>query len=235
MTLRRSSNDFTGDYLLGIRKPVIFWQSFDPDIIDWDKTTEPSSSILRNLILEEGERALSVWNGSKLIRVEQEYVSKKGSLVLTSQRLLWFEKYEKLEQWKLVSTVLLENVTQIVQKHYTDYEGVDIQDNKNNTHLYRLVRMVEYPSCKPLIKKAMQERKEELKSQRMKERVHLVLDFSFLKDYMKKGGLVLQTFKCPHCNAPVKLPNSGNQTECKHCGNTVYAQDIFEKVKELIG
>jgi ribosomal protein S27AE len=62
-----------------------------------------------------------------------------------------------------------------------------------------------------------------------------VLDFSSLKDYMTKGGLVLQTTKCPECGAPMALPTTGNQTKCEHCGNIVYAQDIFEKVKSLIG
>jgi transcription elongation factor Elf1 len=249
MILKRSSNDFAGDYLLGIKKPVAFWQSCDPDRIDWDKTTKPSSSVLRGIYLEEGERILTTWKGNKLTKTgggyapiggitvwrDGEYVPSYGSLILTNQRILWFEKHKTLPQMKLIDTVLFEDVTQILQKHFTDYEGVDIKDNKGNTYSYRLARMLEYPSCKPLIEKAIQERKEQIKSQKMKERIHVVLDFSFLKDYMKKGGLVLQTFRCPHCNAPVKLPSSGNQTECKHCGNTVYAQDIFEKVKELIG
>jgi hypothetical protein len=45
----------------------------------------------------------------------------------------------------------------------------------------------------------------------------VVLDFSSLKEYMEKGGLVLQ------------------KTKCEYCGSTIYAQDIFEKVKSLIG
>jgi DNA-directed RNA polymerase subunit RPC12/RpoP len=40
--------------------------------------------------------------------------------------------------------------------------------------------------------------------------------------------------KCPECGAPIKMPDSGNQTKCEHCGNTVLAQDIFDKIKSLI-
>ena len=52
---------------------------------------------------------------------------------------------------------------------------------------------------------------------------------------MERGGLILETVKCPECGAPVKLPEVGNYVVCEHCGNTIYAQDIFEKVKELTG
>jgi DNA-directed RNA polymerase subunit RPC12/RpoP len=54
------------------------------------------------------------------------------------------------------------------------------------------------------------------------------------KEYMEKGGLVLQKTKCPECGAPITIPTSGNQTVCQHCGSTIMAQDIFEKIKSLI-
>ncbi|MGA2309382.1 MAG: hypothetical protein ABSG57_07530 [Candidatus Bathyarchaeia archaeon] len=73
-----------------------------------------------------------------------------------------------------------------------------------------------------------------IEAEKRRERVQIVLDFSALKEYMAKGGLVLQTMKCPECGAPIKMPDSGNQTKCEHCGNTVLAQDIFDKIKSLI-
>jgi hypothetical protein len=84
------------------------------------------------------------------------------------------------------------------------------------------------------IMSAMRTKLEKIENEKTRERVQLVLDFSGLKDYMTKGGLVLQTMKCPECGAPLKLPESGNQTKCEHCGNTILAQDIFEKIKNLI-
>jgi hypothetical protein len=78
-------------------------------------------------------------------------------------------------------------------------------------------------------------RREEIEAEKRKERVQVLLDFSSLKEYMEKGGLVLQKTKYPECGAPMALPTSGSQTKCEHCGSTVYTQDIFEKVKSLIG
>jgi ribosomal protein S27AE len=73
-----------------------------------------------------------------------------------------------------------------------------------------------------------------LEAEKKKERVQIVLDFSSLKQYMEKGGLVLQQTKCPSCGAPIKLPEKGNQITCEYCKSTIYAQDIFEKIKNLI-
>lgn len=239
MILKRTSNDFTGDYLLGIKRPVTFWETYDPNKIEWSETIKPTLSLRRSLFLEKGETILASWNGSKFAKrlvpsllgeLEADYVSSNGVLVLTNQKLLWLENYKRV-----VGITSLENITQLVQKHHKDREGVDITDSKGNAYFYHLIRMSKYPSCRPLIEKAIQERKEEIKTQRLKERTHVVLDFSFLRDYMKKGGLILKTFRCPHCNAPFELPNSGNQAECKHCENTIYVQDIFEKVKALLG
>jgi len=51
---------------------------------------------------------------------------------------------------------------------------------------------------------------------------------------MKKGGLSLTTVKCPECKAPLKMPKGGTEIVCQYCNNTIYAQDIFEKIKSLI-
>jgi DNA-directed RNA polymerase subunit RPC12/RpoP len=61
-----------------------------------------------------------------------------------------------------------------------------------------------------------------------------MLDFSFLRTFMKKGGLVMQVLKCPECSASIKFPKNGTQTKCAYCGRTIHAQDIFEKVKKLL-
>ncbi len=86
-----------------------------------------------------------------------------------------------------------------------------------------------------LVDEALTKRKEAIDEKRKRERVHVLIDFSFLKNYMKKGGLTLATLKCPECNAPLKMPKVGTEVECKYCNNTIYAQDIFKKVKDLIG
>lgn len=77
-------------------------------------------------------------------------------------------------------------------------------------------------------------RLESIEADKRRERVQIVLDFSSLKEYMEKGGLILQKVKCPECGGPIELPQSGNQITCEHCGSTILAQDIFEKIKNLI-
>jgi len=75
---------------------------------------------------------------------------------------------------------------------------------------------------------------ESIEAEKKREKVQIVIDFSALKTCMEKGGLVLQQIKCPECGAHIKLPPSGNQTTCEHCGSTILAYDIFEKIKSLI-
>jgi hypothetical protein len=67
------------------------------------------------------------------------------------------------------------------------------------------------------------------------EQAQILLDFSSVKDYMKKGGLEMQAVKCPKCQGPVVIPEYGSQVTCEQCRSTIYATDIFEKVKALIG
>jgi len=74
-----------------------------------------------------------------------------------------------------------------------------------------------------------------LEEEKKKSRIQYVLDFSFLKNEMEKGGVVLQQIKCPNCGAAIKLPTEGNAITCQYCQGTIYAQDIFEKMKGLIG
>jgi len=60
------------------------------------------------------------------------------------------------------------------------------------------------------------------------------LDFSWLTEFMKKGGYVLTTFNCPRCGAAVNLPEEGEVLKCEHCGSTVYAFDVIKRIKELM-
>ena len=60
-------------------------------------------------------------------------------------------------------------------------------------------------------------------------------DFAFLRDYMERGGLSLKALKCPQCGGPISLPSGGQQTKCIHCGGNIYAVDVLDKIKALIG
>lgn len=84
------------------------------------------------------------------------------------------------------------------------------------------------------IKSTSEARIESIGAQKRKERIQVVLDSGALKEYMARGGLLLQTMKCPECGGPIKMPDAGNQTRCEHCGNTILAQDIFDRIRSLI-
>jgi ribosomal protein S27AE len=53
--------------------------------------------------------------------------------------------------------------------------------------------------------------------------------------YMEDGGMVVQNLKCPECGASVRFPDAGSQSVCDHCGANIYANDVFKKIKDLIG
>jgi len=67
------------------------------------------------------------------------------------------------------------------------------------------------------------------------EKVQVLLDFNLLKSQMERGGIVLQALKCPNCGAKVDLPEYGHAVKCGHCGSSIVAQDIFDRLKSLIG
>jgi DNA-directed RNA polymerase subunit RPC12/RpoP len=78
-------------------------------------------------------------------------------------------------------------------------------------------------------------RQDEVEREKRLDKVQVMLDFSFLKKYMEDGGLAMQALKCPECGASVKFPDAGSQTVCSHCGANIHANDIFKKIKDLIG
>jgi ribosomal protein S27AE len=49
------------------------------------------------------------------------------------------------------------------------------------------------------------------------------------------GYVVVQNLKCPECGASVRFPDAGSQSVCDHCGANIYANDVFKKIKDLIG
>lgn len=236
--LERYSIDGVGDFLLEVERPASFWSNVNIEHVDWKEIPKLSSPISQSLVLGKGEAILAGWNGIYDL-------SQFGSLVLTTQRLLWLDKelvvkgilrVERRTIYHLVHSLLLESLLQVLSSPFSAYsETVEIIERDGKKYSFRLDRMQDYPSCKPLIMQAIGERREKIESEKRRERVQLVLDFSSLKNYMEKGGLVMQTFRCPNCSAPVEFPEKGKTAKCDHCGSKIYARDIFEKIKELIG
>jgi ribosomal protein S27AE len=164
-------------------------------------------------------------------------VTKKtvGILALTSRRLVFFEERGIFDHsHHLLFTLSLEHVVGISMGGAI-LKYVSISDSSGEYVFHLLTPSVanenELNEFKRAIYEQVNARKHELDAEKKKERVHIVLDFSFLRSYIEKGGLALQKVSCPECGAPVKLPESGNQMICEHCKSTIYAADVFEKVK----
>jgi len=93
----------------------------------------------------------------------------------------------------------------------------------------------EFGTFQEKVMKQRTERKLAILERQKKDRVQVVLDFSFLKSYMEKGGMVVQKISCANCGASMRLPEKGNTVACPYCRTTHRVEDIFEKVKQLIG
>ena len=181
----------------------------------------------------------------------------KGTLVLTNQRLKCiepgdfefsgsvFHKKMKAKSWN-VREIPLESIKEIsfgkVDRHAGFDFGADMYVFTEKTSF-----VFKHTSTNFLFKHAekgkgvgeylkekligqMEERRKGL--ERKEQRV--IIDFSFLKSYMEKGGVLLTTLKCPDCGAKIQLPKKGTQTICRYCGSTIYAENVFDKIKELI-
>jgi ribosomal protein S27AE len=201
-----------------------------------------------SIFLEEGEKIVTSWRGDRemtqKVGVSGQYGTtmqdvkerKNGFLVLTNQRLLFLEEHGVFGKsyHQVLGMQLLK--LQSISMGGILIPFVSIADDMGS-HIFHIdgVGKNEFESFRQLIMDHCRKRREEIEAEKKKERVQVLLDFSSLKDYMEKGGLILQKTKCPECGAPMALPTTGNQTKCEHCGSVVYAQDIFEKVKSLIG
>ena len=63
----------------------------------------------------------------------------------------------------------------------------------------------------------------------------ITIDFNSLLSALGNKGVVLERLTCPACGGQMALPKEGNQVKCQYCGTNIYAMDIFEKFKGLLG
>jgi len=206
-----------------------------------------SPQIADALVMERGERVLDYWYGdvestiktvrSKkgLIRTKHKVVEAKdkenGALVLTDERLIWLKRRGTFSvSYHIAFEIPLQEIAGISE---TGRFGKRIcVSDRDGEYRFRIGATLY--DFKAQVQTALTERKRALEEMRKGERVHVIIDFSSLADYMNKGGLSLTTVKCPECNGPLKIPKDGTEIVCQYCKNTIYAQDIFEKIKSLI-
>ncbi len=237
---------------LGLPFEVDFWLKLNLEKnIDWAYLSRNvDSALLSCVVTEKNETILNAWKGSSIMRViktvqgnsvvSQEMQS--GALLLTSRRLIWLNVrqtgvWKPIISYQVSYEILLENIKGISGEtgdsgNWQLPKNVSIVDNQSEKNLNLQFAFLEL--IKPTMDTAIRIRRDEIEAEKKKEKVHIMLDFSFLKTIMEKGGLVMQVLKCPECGASAEFPKSGNATQCSHCGKTIYAQDVFEKVKNLI-
>jgi len=73
-----------------------------------------------------------------------------------------------------------------------------------------------------------------MEEERKMEKTQLILDFSFLKSILEKGGVVMQSMRRPSCGAILQIPKLGTTVKCDYCGTSVNAIDIFERIRGLL-
>ena len=196
-----------------------------------------------SILFQNNEKVVSSWYGNREVPTQMVVegttrntkIRKKGVLVLTNQRLLFLEEHgifgKSYHQTVAISLPKIQGISM----GGTLMPFVSIAD-EIQPHVFHIdgIGKNEFDPFRALIIEQSQKRIAEIEAEKKKERVQLIIDFSMLKDYMEKGGLILQKTKCPECGAPIPIPTSGNQIVCQHCGSTILAQDIFEKIKGLI-
>lgn len=165
-------------------------------------------------------------------------------LIVTNTRIMYVERTSK--RYDIVHSIPLEKIraTHSTSRFLGKVAVVTISWEGTSGEMDRVGYAWNY-KLNPLAPRAedaknsiddwIKRRLEEIEKEKTRGRVHYVIDFSFLKAQIEKGGIVLSTVKCPNCAAAVSLPDSGNLTKCGHCGATIRAVDLFDKLKGLIG
>ena len=247
-------NSTNAPLFVEIGKPIAmsFWQNLILDgKIDWEflsKSVDPA--VLSCIIIDKSELVLNSWSGNRLMQnataqvgpARKAMILQMGALLLTSRRLIWLER-RQIGVWKPQITyqvaleIPLESIKGVLAEsgdsgNWASTRKVSIvsDDGEKTFNLQSAFQEL----LRPMVENAIKQRRDEMEAEKRKDKIHVMLDFSFLKSMMEKGGIMMQVLKCPECGASVEFPKSGNQTVCTHCGKAIYAQDVFEKVKGLI-
>lgn len=165
-------------------------------------------------------------------------LSERGYLLLTNQRIIFAQERGLVSKSYVIKvSIPLESLTGLALGGVIGMKYVSLAWGgvERAFRLDGVSKDREFAIFKSLVEEQRNNRYRLIEAENAKGRMQVVLDFAFLRDYMAKGGLSLQVVKCPQCGAPLSLPKEGNQAKCDHCGATVFAQDIMDKVKQLIG
>lgn len=75
---------------------------------------------------------------------------------------------------------------------------------------------------------------EEMEKERSRMGTQLIMDFSFLRGILERGGIIIQSAKCPNCGSAVRFPDGGTMVTCTYCGSDLQAYDVLERLRSII-
>src|SRR2546426_9125634 len=161
----------------------------------------------------------------------------RGYLVLTSQRLLFMQQVGMLTKTYMVKeSIDLESLVNVSVQGVVKTLHVTFQSSGSSVNrIFHGTHGKGYFEIQNAIQSGRNARVMVMEEEKKRSRIQYVLDFSFLKTRLEKGGMIVSTIQCPSCSASLALPDAGTSTRCPHCGQSVVAQDIFNRMKGLIG
>jgi DNA-directed RNA polymerase subunit RPC12/RpoP len=197
------------------------------------------------LLLQNGESVTKYWYADHevgkmtVVNGQRRMVKRRirGYLALTTQRLVFIkERGLFAKSYHIDLSFSIDDLSGLSMGGLMmKYVSISDSTGEHIFHVTGVRNEIEFTKFRTLIQDQLVQRQQAIEAKKRRDRIQITLDFGFLRDYMSRGGLSLQVVKCPQCGAPMSLPKEGNQAACEHCGSTVFAQDIMEKVKQLIG
>jgi len=257
MKMTQPPSNLVGVELVGLESKVGDWKDFDAQykIIQdtWKKRKQ--KQLFSRTTSEKGEQVIWTWQGLRTtIGIDSngdlELQGIPGELFLTTERLVWFERGLfsfgiPLEDLDAIAVAQTDKIGGVFGSRAT---GLSVKSTKQNVDIliqlwvwfgpkYKL-EMAKSPlgfgPVRKMIDTAIKDKRTRIEKAQMKEKVQIILDFSSLKQIMKKGGLVMTTFRCPSCGASLDFPKTGKVIVCKYCDVPIKPVDIFEKIRSLI-
>jgi hypothetical protein len=197
---------------------------------------------MQNYLLHPDERFVAAWKvrmteGSKRVKGKGAGdPPEHGYLLLTNQRLGFLHQTGVITKTYPVAEVVgLEMLVNVSVQGVMKNLRVSFSNSGSSVERIFTGLGKEFYGIQNTILQARGARIAGLEQEKKQARVQYILDFSFLKAQMEKGGITVSTVRCPSCHASLTLPESGTSARCSHCGANVVAADVFERMKGLIG
>lgn len=233
--------------IMGLPLDTTFWKNLELDgKIDWDYLSKSFNPAAWDSVTKHySERFLHCWvgyciiHGITIVNGNSRQVVKtyNGILLLTDRRLIWLnsnnKRYESFEVKIIIPVECIQGISGESgdSSNWCGFKKIVIATDDGPFEFSLKSGLIEL--VKPMIENVITSVREKLAILRRLDRLGVTVDFSFLKKYMEKGGLLMQALRCPHCDGPIDFPKTGNVTTCPYCGTSIYAQNIFDKLKSL--